>query len=241
MDPPALSPNDEDIPHCFIFATFMLSSMLGSSVASRLLAHQSSRPESYMQTVFTISSVSLLLPVVTNVHSTIFSLCPRFHFHVISFSQQLGGKTVNYELTVLYQTVFGSTVKRERWEHLVFWMYPTHWFLHIRSLRWDILAIYHEDEVHMLLICCKRNIVYLKGKCISHDGHVWHVFGFPFRGISAAEASDADCRDAQVKITRMAKYGRDGFRGSSAKWLIDFRGNKLLTCLQHEAILLLKQ
>ncbi|KAK8606522.1 hypothetical protein V6N13_030803 [Hibiscus sabdariffa] len=148
MDPPALSPNDEDIPHCFIFATFMLSSMLGSSVASRLLAHQSSRPESYMQTVFTISSVSLLLPVVTNVHSTIFSLCPRFHFHVISFSQQLGGKTVNYELTVLYQTVFGSTVKRERWEHLVFWMYPTHWFLHIRSLRWDILAIYHEDEVN---------------------------------------------------------------------------------------------
>ncbi|GMI95343.1 hypothetical protein like AT1G64650 [Hibiscus trionum] len=63
---PALSPNDEDIPHGFIFATFMLSSMLGSSVASRLLAHQSRRPESYMQTVFMISSVSLLLPVVTN-------------------------------------------------------------------------------------------------------------------------------------------------------------------------------
>ncbi|KAK8559491.1 hypothetical protein V6N13_026912 [Hibiscus sabdariffa] len=63
---PALSPNDEDIPHGFIFATFMLSSMLGSSVASRLLAHQCPRPESYMQTVFMISSVSLLLPVVTN-------------------------------------------------------------------------------------------------------------------------------------------------------------------------------
>nr|KAJ0209082.1 hypothetical protein LSAT_V11C400190030 [Lactuca sativa] len=32
-------PNGEDIPHGFIFATFMLSSMLGSSLASRLLAH----------------------------------------------------------------------------------------------------------------------------------------------------------------------------------------------------------
>ncbi|KAG9158045.1 hypothetical protein Leryth_000203 [Lithospermum erythrorhizon] len=36
---PALSPNDEDIPHGFIFATFMLASMLGSSFASRLMAH----------------------------------------------------------------------------------------------------------------------------------------------------------------------------------------------------------
>nr|KAJ0193615.1 hypothetical protein LSAT_V11C800415700 [Lactuca sativa] len=36
---PTLSPNGEDIPHGFIFATFMLSSMLGSSLASRLLAH----------------------------------------------------------------------------------------------------------------------------------------------------------------------------------------------------------
>nr|KAJ0217573.1 hypothetical protein LSAT_V11C300145520 [Lactuca sativa] len=36
---PALSPNGEDIPHGFIFATFMLSSMLGSYLASRLLAH----------------------------------------------------------------------------------------------------------------------------------------------------------------------------------------------------------
>ncbi|KAL7589617.1 hypothetical protein Lser_V15G39697 [Lactuca serriola] len=35
----ALSPNGEDIPHGFIFATFLLSSMLGSSLASRLLAH----------------------------------------------------------------------------------------------------------------------------------------------------------------------------------------------------------
>ncbi|MBA0610877.1 hypothetical protein Godav_011640, partial [Gossypium davidsonii] len=63
---PALSPNDEDIPHGFIFATFMLSSMLGSSIASRLLAHPTPRVESYMQTVFMLSSMALLLPVVTN-------------------------------------------------------------------------------------------------------------------------------------------------------------------------------
>ncbi|KAA3459962.1 molybdate-anion transporter-like [Gossypium australe] len=49
---PALSPNDEEIPHGFIFATFMLASMLGSSLASRLMARSSPRVESYMQIVF---------------------------------------------------------------------------------------------------------------------------------------------------------------------------------------------
>jgi MFS transporter, MFS domain-containing protein family, molybdate-anion transporter len=63
---PALSPNDEDIPHGFIFATFMLSSMLGSSIASRLLARKL-KVEGYMQIVFSISAVTLSLPVVTNV------------------------------------------------------------------------------------------------------------------------------------------------------------------------------
>ncbi|KAK6936641.1 Molybdate-anion transporter, partial [Dillenia turbinata] len=62
---PALSPNDEEIPHGFIFATFMLASMLGSSIASRLLARGSPRVESYMQIVFVISSASLLLPIAT--------------------------------------------------------------------------------------------------------------------------------------------------------------------------------
>ncbi|ONI25705.1 hypothetical protein PRUPE_2G315500 [Prunus persica] len=64
---PALSPNDEDIPHGFIFATFMLSSMFGSSLASRLMARQAPRVESYMQIVFAISAASLLLPIVTSV------------------------------------------------------------------------------------------------------------------------------------------------------------------------------
>ncbi|XP_009358691.1 molybdate-anion transporter [Pyrus x bretschneideri] len=63
---PALSPNDEEIPHGFIFATFMLASMLGSSLASRLMAGSSLRVESYMQIVFAVSAASLLLPIVTS-------------------------------------------------------------------------------------------------------------------------------------------------------------------------------
>ncbi|MBA0588318.1 hypothetical protein Gorai_001430 [Gossypium raimondii] len=63
---PALSPNDEEIPHGFIFATFMLASMLGSSLASRLMARSAPRVESYLQIVFVISSASLLLPIITN-------------------------------------------------------------------------------------------------------------------------------------------------------------------------------
>lgn len=93
---PALSPNDEDIPHGFIFATFMLSSMLGSSIASRLLARKL-KVEGYMQIVFSISAVTLFLPVVTNVslltaaqilslshsHSLEFGL--TFPFHLLQF------------------------------------------------------------------------------------------------------------------------------------------------------------
>lgn len=63
---PALSPNSEDIPHGFIFATFMLSSMLGSSLASRLLSRSSLKVESYMQIVFAVSSVCLCIPVITS-------------------------------------------------------------------------------------------------------------------------------------------------------------------------------
>lgn len=62
---PALSPNEQDIPHGFIFATFMLSSMLGSSLASRLLARQTVKAESYMQIVFLVAAGSFLLPLIT--------------------------------------------------------------------------------------------------------------------------------------------------------------------------------
>lgn len=75
---PALSPNEEDIPHGFIFATFMLASMLGSSLASRLMARSSPRVESYMQIVFVISSASLLLPILTNVCFFDKSICGFF-------------------------------------------------------------------------------------------------------------------------------------------------------------------
>ncbi|KAI4384860.1 hypothetical protein MLD38_002959 [Melastoma candidum] len=64
---PALSPNDEEIPHGFIFATFMLASMLGSSIASRLMARSSPRVESYMQIVFLVSSAALTLPILTSI------------------------------------------------------------------------------------------------------------------------------------------------------------------------------
>ncbi|KAG7035765.1 Molybdate-anion transporter [Cucurbita argyrosperma subsp. argyrosperma] len=64
---PALSPNNEDIPHGFIFATFMLASMLGSSLASRLMARNSLKVESYMQIVFVVSSAALVLPIVTSI------------------------------------------------------------------------------------------------------------------------------------------------------------------------------
>lgn len=62
---PALSPNEQDIPHGFIFATFMLSSMLGSSLASRLMARPTVKVEGYMQIVFLVSAASFLLPVLT--------------------------------------------------------------------------------------------------------------------------------------------------------------------------------
>lgn len=64
---PALSPNDQMIPFGFIFATFMLASMLGSSLASRLMSRPNLRVESYMQVVFAVASGSLCLPVIIQV------------------------------------------------------------------------------------------------------------------------------------------------------------------------------
>mmetsp|Transcript_17439 Transcript_17439/g.37960 ORF Transcript_17439/g.37960 Transcript_17439/m.37960 type:complete len:463 (-) Transcript_17439:278-1666(-) len=60
---PALSPNGEDIPHGFIFASFMLACMGGSSVAAKLMSRPSPAPEKYMQYVFVLSAFSLLVPV----------------------------------------------------------------------------------------------------------------------------------------------------------------------------------
>ncbi|MCO5557381.1 hypothetical protein L7F22_010944 [Adiantum nelumboides] len=63
---PALSPDEEDIPHGFIFATFMLSSMIGSSLTSRFMARTTLRVESYLQIVFLVSSAALFSPVAIN-------------------------------------------------------------------------------------------------------------------------------------------------------------------------------
>eukprot|EP00959_Pyramimonas_sp_CCMP1952_P027290 573544-Pyramimonas_sp.AAC.2 len=60
---PALSPNGEDIPHGFIFASFMLACMGGSSIAAKLMSRASPAPEKYMQYVFVASAFSLLVPV----------------------------------------------------------------------------------------------------------------------------------------------------------------------------------
>ncbi|XP_052622555.1 uncharacterized protein LOC128127873 [Lactuca sativa] len=60
---PALSANGEDIPHGFIFATFMLSSMLGSSLASRLLAHTLT----YIEIVLCCVCVHTLLKGLENI------------------------------------------------------------------------------------------------------------------------------------------------------------------------------
>jgi len=63
---PALSPNEEIIPHGMIFATMMVACMIGSSIAGQLLAEKDLRPEKYMQYVFLASAASLSLPIFVN-------------------------------------------------------------------------------------------------------------------------------------------------------------------------------
>ena len=62
---PALSPKNERIPHGMIFACFMVSSMVGSAMAGRLLSGNSKvKVERYMQAVFAIGAVCLSFPVL---------------------------------------------------------------------------------------------------------------------------------------------------------------------------------
>eukprot|EP00899_Mesostigma_viride_P006904 jgi/Mesvir1/16214/Mv08472-RA.1 len=62
---PALSPNGEDIPHGFIFAIFMVACMVGSSLASRLLALGATwPPDRFLTWVFSCASALLLVPVL---------------------------------------------------------------------------------------------------------------------------------------------------------------------------------
>lgn len=59
---PALSANGEKIPHGFIFANFMTSSMLGSSLAGVLMKKY--KIEHYMPGVFWASAAALFVPVL---------------------------------------------------------------------------------------------------------------------------------------------------------------------------------
>jgi MFS family permease len=62
---PALAPGGERIPHGMVFACFMVSCMVGSAGAGRLLAHGSRhRPERYMQGVFVAAAACLAVPVL---------------------------------------------------------------------------------------------------------------------------------------------------------------------------------
>lgn len=50
-------------------------------------------------------------------------------------------------LTYFIEPVPSISFKCERGRHLLFWMYPASWLLHLRGLLWPLLAIHHEDEV----------------------------------------------------------------------------------------------
>ena len=63
---PALAPRDEAIPHGFIFAIFMLASMIGSSYTAKLMAGPVP-PQKYMQYVFLAGAFSLFTPAFMSV------------------------------------------------------------------------------------------------------------------------------------------------------------------------------
>lgn len=61
---PALSPNGEHLPHGMIFSCFMVSSMVGSAIAGRLLGSSKYKPEAFMQVVFAVSAACIFVPVL---------------------------------------------------------------------------------------------------------------------------------------------------------------------------------
>lgn len=139
---PALSPNDEEIPHGFIFATFMLSSMLGSSIASKLMARSSFRVESYMQIVFAVSSASLLLPILTTV---------RYSSNILSFHPLSTVIYISRYSDIFWLgycgTVFCSSYQSKRRQSLIRRVHSASWLLYLWKLCWHILAIHYEDEI----------------------------------------------------------------------------------------------
>lgn len=62
---PALNPYIAQIPHGMVFACFMVSSMVGSAIAGRLLSKASTvRIARYMQVVFGLAACCLFVPVM---------------------------------------------------------------------------------------------------------------------------------------------------------------------------------
>jgi MFS transporter, MFS domain-containing protein family, molybdate-anion transporter len=64
---PALAPQGEAIPHGFIFAMFMLSSMAGSAVAGHFF-NLGWKPEAYMKWVFLAGGACMAVPVLFHAH-----------------------------------------------------------------------------------------------------------------------------------------------------------------------------
>ena len=44
-------------------------------------------------------------------------------------------------------TVLGSSLRSERWKHLILWLHSASWLLCFWELCWHILAIHYEDEI----------------------------------------------------------------------------------------------
>ena len=59
---PALAPQGEAIPHGFVFALFMLSSMAGSAIAGHFF-RAGWRPDVYMTWVFLVAGLCMAVPV----------------------------------------------------------------------------------------------------------------------------------------------------------------------------------
>ncbi len=64
---PALSPRGERVPHGFVFATFMLCCMIGSSCVGALQGRRSTGPLGYMGPVFLVAAAALATPAALHV------------------------------------------------------------------------------------------------------------------------------------------------------------------------------
>ena len=64
---PALSPRGESLPHGFVFATFMLCCMIGSSCVGAFQGRRGISPLNYMGPVFLLAAAALATPAILHV------------------------------------------------------------------------------------------------------------------------------------------------------------------------------